>query len=39
VGDHIPVTKFHSYYIRQVKVVNGGGYIVTLAVCPSVSSL
>jgi len=28
-----------TYYICQVNVVNGGGYIVTLAVCPSVSSL
>ena len=29
----------YTYYIRQVNVVNGGGYIVTLAVCPSVRSL
>jgi len=26
----------HNFYIHQVNVVNGGGYIVTLAVCPSV---
>jgi len=30
---------YNDYYIRQVNVVNGGGYIVMLAVCPSVSSL